>query len=78
MVNEFSQYAREPKLKLNFLDLNKLIQEVLELYETTSTAEGELHSYIRLALTPNLPLLKETQQDCVKLFIIFCKTPKIL
>ena len=58
MVNEFSEYAREPKLKLNLLDLNKLIQEVLELYETTSTAEGALHSYIRLALTPNLPPVK--------------------
>ncbi len=56
MVNEFSEYAREPELKLHLLDLNKLIQEVLTLYETTSIAEGgELHSHIHLDLTPNLP-----------------------
>lgn len=59
MVNEFSEYAREPELTLNLLDLNKLIQEVLTLYETTSIAEGgELHSHIRLNLTHNLPLIK--------------------
>ena len=59
MVNEFSEYAREPELTLNLLDLNKLIQEVLTLYETTSIAEGgELHSHIRLDLTHNLPLVK--------------------
>jgi nitrogen fixation/metabolism regulation signal transduction histidine kinase len=59
MVNEFSEYAREPELKLHLLDLNKLIQEVLTLYETTSIAEGgELHSRIHLDLTPNLPPVK--------------------
>jgi len=59
MVNEFSEYARAPELKLSLLDLNKLIQEVLTLYETTSVAEGgELHSHIHLDLTPNLPPVK--------------------
>tara|TARA_B100000676_G_scaffold311018_1_gene379416 strand:- start:1268 stop:3445 length:2178 start_codon:yes stop_codon:yes gene_type:complete len=59
MVNEFSEYAREPELKLQLLDLNKLIQEILTLYETTSIAEGgDLHSYIHLDLTHNLPPIK--------------------
>ncbi len=56
MVNEFSEYARAPELKLRLLDLNKLVQEVLTLYETASVAEGsELHSHIHLALTLDLP-----------------------
>jgi nitrogen fixation/metabolism regulation signal transduction histidine kinase len=56
MVNEFSEYARAPELELRLLDLNKLVQEVLALYETTSIAEGgELRSHIHLALTPDLP-----------------------
>jgi nitrogen fixation/metabolism regulation signal transduction histidine kinase len=56
MVNEFSEYARAPELELRLLDLNKLVQEVLTLYETTSVAKGgELRSHIHLALTPGLP-----------------------
>jgi len=56
MVDEFSEYARAPELELRLLDLNKLIQEVLELYETEGPAEGgELRSHIHLALTPDLP-----------------------
>jgi nitrogen fixation/metabolism regulation signal transduction histidine kinase len=42
--------------ELRLLDLNKLVQEVLTLYETTSIAKGgELRSHIHLALTPGLP-----------------------
>ena len=33
MVNEFSQYARSPKLDKETLDLNKLIQQTLDLYQ---------------------------------------------
>jgi len=56
MVDEFSEYARAPELELRLLDLNKLVQEVLELYETEGSAEGgELRSHIHLALTPDLP-----------------------
>ncbi|MEE8254356.1 MAG: ATP-binding protein, partial [Nitrosomonadaceae bacterium] len=56
MVDEFSEYARAPELELRLLDLNKLIQEVLELYETEGPAEGgKLRSHIHLALTPDLP-----------------------
>jgi nitrogen fixation/metabolism regulation signal transduction histidine kinase len=32
MVNAFSDYARPPRLKLEPLDLNRLIQEIVELY----------------------------------------------
>lgn len=33
MVNEFSEYARAPVLNLSGLDFNKLVRDVLELYE---------------------------------------------
>ena len=33
MVNEFSEYARAPVLNLIHLDFNKLVREVLDLYE---------------------------------------------
>lgn len=36
MVNEFNQYARVPELELCHLDFNRLVREVLSLYETTS------------------------------------------
>ena len=35
MVNEFSEYARAPVLNLINLDLNKLVRDVLELYQPT-------------------------------------------
>ncbi len=35
MVNEFSEYARAPVLNLMNLDLNKLVRDVLELYQPT-------------------------------------------
>lgn len=35
MVDEFSQYARQPSLNLHGLDLNALVNEVLTLYENS-------------------------------------------
>lgn len=61
MVNEFSEYARAPKLELHLLDINKLVQEVLALYETENVgAEGDLlpHIHIHLALASGLPLVR--------------------
>lgn len=37
MVNAFSEYARIPELKLKKLDINKLIQEVVDLYRINQT-----------------------------------------
>ncbi len=50
MVNDFSEYARSSKLATRSLDLNKLIQEVLVLYESM----GEK---IELKLAAALPLV---------------------
>lgn len=36
MVNDFANYARGPALKLTYLDVHKLILEVLGLYETNA------------------------------------------
>ena len=35
MVNEFADYARTPKLKKEDTDINKFIQEILDLYESS-------------------------------------------
>jgi len=48
MVDAFSQYARAPEPSMKALDLNKLVREVLTLYES-------LGSSIRLELAPQLP-----------------------
>lgn len=61
MVNEFSEYARTPKLELHLLDINKLVREVLALYETADvTADGgqDQRPHIHLTLAPNLPLVR--------------------
>ncbi len=45
MVDEFSQYARQPTLQLQALDLNELVGEVLTLYENAPvTLQTELAS----------------------------------
>lgn len=53
MVNAFSDYARPPRLKLESLDLNRLIQEVVELYRH---APERLEFALRL--DPRLPQLQ--------------------
>ncbi|MDE2260573.1 MAG: HAMP domain-containing protein [Betaproteobacteria bacterium] len=50
MVNDFSEYARSSKLMTRSLDLNKLIQEVLVLYES-------MGGKIELKLADGLPLI---------------------
>lgn len=52
MVNEFSEYARVPELELYQLDLNRLIREVLALYEAAATQPNRNpHPKIILELT---------------------------
>ncbi|MBX3617678.1 sensor histidine kinase [Nitrosomonas sp.] len=59
MVNEFSQYARVPELELRQLDFNRLVREVLSLYETASMAsENSRHIQIKQELTEDLPAVK--------------------
>lgn len=59
MVNEFSQYARVPELELRQLDFNRLVREVLSLYETASmTSENSKHIQIKQELTEGLPAVK--------------------
>ncbi len=48
MVDAFSQYARAPEPSMKALDLNKLVREVLTLYESAGSS-------IRLELAPQLP-----------------------
>lgn len=59
MVNEFSEYARAPRLELHLLDFNALVREVLALYEAVSiAAPGNPPPPIHLALAPDLPTVK--------------------
>jgi len=52
LVNEFRDYARLPAAKLESLDLNALVQEVLMLYG--NALEGQ---HLQADLAPDLPLL---------------------
>ncbi len=55
MVNEFREYARVPELELCQLDINRLIREVLALYQTTDSGENGLqHPRISMELTGEL------------------------
>ena len=59
MVNEFSEYARAPRLELHLLDFNALVREVLALYEAVGmTGPGNRPPPIHLALAPGLPSVK--------------------
>jgi len=53
MVKAFSDYARSPKLKLQSLDLNALIEEVVDLYR-----DEEGHVVFVLDLQGQIPLIK--------------------
>jgi nitrogen fixation/metabolism regulation signal transduction histidine kinase len=48
MVDAFSQYARSPEVDLQPLDLNRLVREVLGLYEASRPV-------VQLELAPHLP-----------------------
>ncbi len=50
MVNTFSEYARVPAMRLEEVDLNALLQEVLDLYGTVDASAD-----IALRLAPGLP-----------------------
>lgn len=51
MVNEFNQYARVPKLEMRQLDFNRLVREVLSLYEMDGVVSGHgVQLEIKLAL----------------------------
>ena len=53
MVNTFSEYAHTPKLSHAYIDLNHLIEEVVELYNSL-----ESHISLQLDLAEHLPLIK--------------------
>lgn len=58
MVNEFSEYARAPQLELRQLDFNRLVREVLALYETGSATPGSAkRPRIQLELAADLPTI---------------------
>ena len=59
MVNEFNQYARVPELELRSLDFNRLVKEVLLLYETAHRATDSNQSIqIKQSLSKELPSVR--------------------
>ena len=59
MVNEFNQYARIPELELRQLDFNRLVREVLSLYETASMAsDSNKHIQVQQILADDLPVVR--------------------
>jgi nitrogen fixation/metabolism regulation signal transduction histidine kinase len=55
MVNEFREYAKVPELEMCQVDINRLIREVLALYQTTDSGEdGVIHPRISLELAGEL------------------------
>lgn len=60
MVNEFNQYARVPQLELRPLELNKLVQEVLSLYDSVRAANVDSgHDVmIKSVFASDLPIIK--------------------
>ena len=59
MVNEFSEYARIPELEMVQIDFNRLIHEVLALYETSNAkVENSQCPEIKLALSSDLLLIR--------------------
>ncbi|MFO7580852.1 sensor histidine kinase [Nitrosomonas halophila] len=57
MVNEFREYARVPELELCQIDINRLVREVLALYQTADNEAGgasqpRIHMELSGALTP--------------------------
>ncbi len=59
MVNEFNQYARVPELELRQLDFNRLVREVLSLYETAHmTTDNNKHIKINQILAVDLPMVR--------------------
>ena len=59
MVNEFNQYARVPEFELRQLDFNRLVREVLSLYETSSmTTDHSKYIQIQQTLADDLPVVK--------------------
>jgi len=59
MVNEFNQYARVPQLELHQLELNKLVREVLSLYDNARAVLDVGHEVdIKSTFASELPLIK--------------------
>ena len=59
MVNEFRDYARTPELEFYQIDLNRLIREVLALYQTTIHPENDANCpQIDMQLAADIPPIK--------------------
>lgn len=56
MVNTFSEYARSPTIKIEPVELNKVVEEVLDLYRNANS-----EAILQTQLDPELPLIEADQ-----------------
>jgi nitrogen fixation/metabolism regulation signal transduction histidine kinase len=65
MVDAFSQYARSPELNKELLDLNKIVKETLDLYQS--------YKFINFKMDENLPLLLLDKDSIQRMLINLIK-----
>ena len=66
MVEAFRNYARSPTLKLNKLDLNQMIEEVLVLYESSSCTFTANLSNIMLFISADMGAMRQVLHNIFK------------
>ena len=81
MVNEFSEYARAPKLNLELTDINKLIKEIFNLFENSgikiSTNFIKKLPKIKVDLNMMRQVLINLIQNAQDAMLIYTKNPAI-
>jgi nitrogen fixation/metabolism regulation signal transduction histidine kinase len=66
MVNEFSEYARAPALNPSELDLNRLIEDVLALYEPARIAISVKLSRSRALVMGDVTMLRQVLHNLLQ------------
>ncbi|PKO25017.1 MAG: PAS domain-containing sensor histidine kinase [Betaproteobacteria bacterium HGW-Betaproteobacteria-8] len=66
MVNEFSEYARAPALNLTDVDLNRLIEEVLALYEPVGIEIEVRLSKVKALVRGDMTMLRQVLHNLLQ------------
>lgn len=66
MVNEFSEYARAPALNLTDVDLNRLIEEVLALYEPVGIEIEVRLSKVKALVQGDMTMLRQVLHNLLQ------------
>ncbi len=66
MVNEFSEYARAPALNLSEVDINRLIEDVMALYEPTRIAIDVKLSKTKAMVLGDVTMLRQVLHNLLQ------------